>query len=195
MENLLALDLIRGTHLLFMAAGLGPALYFDLRTVHRIAHPIDRADIDELNRIHKVISFACVGLWATGALLIWFRTGFQLSEFSPKLWNKIVVVSVLTVNAVVLSRAVIPLLTRYEGSRMVDMPVRVLLPVAVCAGVSFACWMLALVLGSSQILKTAGWDVLTSVEILGTIVCVAGVVIGIFLLRAILHRKARTGSA
>lgn len=104
-------------------------------------------------------------------------------------------VSVLTINTVVLLLMVIPLLARHEGTRMVDLPVRLLLPMATCAGVSFAFWMLDLVLGSNQILRTAGWDVLSSVEIFGATFCIAGVVSGMFLLWAIMHRRVRAPSS
>lgn len=155
MSEPIFLDLIRGIHLLCFALGMGPAIYFDLRSLFRIALPFYPIDVEELHRIHKVVSLACLGLWASGMMLIWWRTNFDPAAFSPKLWAKLGVVTVLTVNAIYLSRCVMPSLANWTGSRLIDIPVRLLLPMTLCAGLSLSCWALALALGSSTVLKTA----------------------------------------
>lgn len=188
MQDILVLDLIRGVHLLCMVIGMGLSISYDLRSLQRIALPLAEADIEELHRIHQIVSIACIGLWLSGITLIWIRTGFELDAFSPKLWSKIGVVTLLTLNALILSRVMIPALSRYIGVRLVDLPIRQLLPMAICAGVSLSCWVLALTLGSSVILKTAGWDVLLLVLIEGAALCIGGALVVIFGLRIILRR-------
>ena len=120
MSSPLFIDLTLGVHLLFVVVGMGPALYFDLRSVHKMATPLTPADVEELHRIHAIVSAACIGLWITGACLIWVRTGFDLNAFSPKLWAKVIVVSTLTLNAGVLSIYVVPEIAKNVGSRLVD---------------------------------------------------------------------------
>lgn len=156
----LLLDFVRGPHLLSVIIGMGAALYLDLRTLHKISHPLSAHDLDEVRRIHAVVTMAFVVIWASGVTLIWFRTGFALEQFSPKLWCKLIVVTTLTANAVVLATSVLPALARHEGTALADLPRRVLMPMSIVAGVSVASWILALMLGFSKVLKTSGWDVL-----------------------------------
>lgn len=189
MDNNLALDLLRGAHLLFIAVGMGAAMYFDLRSLHRISAPTLQADLDELNRIHLVVTMACAGLWASGIALIWVRTGFDLATFSPKLWSKLIVVTTLMLNALVLARFVIPALNRHLGVRLIDLPLRLLVPMTLCAGLSLSCWLLALALGSSSVLKLSGWDVLVPVLLGGTAFCIGGVLVVLLVARRVLRHK------
>jgi hypothetical protein len=188
MINPIVIDVIRGAHLVFLALGLGPALYFDLRSMLRITRPMWPTDFSELHNIHRIVSLACVGLWITGVALIGIRTGFDLDRFSPKLIGKIIIVTVLTLNALLLARYVIPTLTRHQGYRLIDLPVRLLLPMTLSAGASLSCWLLALALGSSVVLKTADWPLLIPVLLGGAFACLSGVTAIMFTLRAIVQR-------
>ena len=188
MDQALFLDLLRGAHLLCVVLGMGPAVYFDLRSLRRIAQPLSQVDIAELHRIHTVVSLACVGLWLSGAALIWVRTGYDLEAFSPKLWCKIIVVTALTVNSVVLNIFAIPALARNVGERLIDVPARTLMAMMLCAGLSLACWLLALALGASSILKVAQWDVLLVVMSAVMAISICGVFAITFGARAILRR-------
>ncbi|MGJ8547730.1 MAG: hypothetical protein ACSHWZ_19990 [Sulfitobacter sp.] len=187
MDDPILIDLIRYAHLLFLVLGMGPALYYDLRSLHRIRQPVSQNDLDELRRIHSIVSIACVGLWLSGAALIWVRTQFDISEFTPKLWSKAVVVSTLTVNAIVLSIFVIPALDRIKGSRVVAIPLGRLVGMNFCAGVSLSCWMLALILGSSSVLKTAGWDLLLPVLFGVFAACISGVMAIVLWMRSVVY--------
>lgn len=187
MSDLLYLDFIRGVHLMCIVVGMGSALYFDLRSMHRIVQPMQQTDLDELHRIHSIVSLACVGLWVSGVLLIGIRTGFDLAAFSPKLWSKVLVVTALTLNALFLARFVIPALTRFKGMRLVDLPIPMLLPMTICAGISLSCWVLALVLGASQVLKTAQWDLLVPVLLGTSALCIGGALMVMFGARAVLR--------
>lgn len=187
MDDPILIDLIRCAHLLFLVLGMGPALYYDLRSLHRIRQPVSQNDLDELRRIHSIVSIACVGLWLSGAALIWVRTQFDISEFSPKLWSKTIVVSTLTVNAIVLSIVVIPALEGIKGSRVVAIPLGRLVGMNLCAGVSLSCWMLALLLGSSSVLRTAGWDLLLPVLLGVSAACICGVMAVVLWMRSVVH--------
>jgi hypothetical protein len=190
LENTIVLDLIRGAHLVFLALGMGPALYFDLRSLLRIKQPLAQTDINELHRIHTVVTLACVGLWLTGVTLVWWRTNFDLAVFSPKLWAKLGVVTLLSVNAMVLNIFVIPTLTRYIGDRLVDIPLRTLMPMALCAGISLSCWLAALALGSSFFLKTAPWIILTPILAGLAASCIGGVMAATLALRLTIRRRS-----
>jgi hypothetical protein len=180
----LIFDLLRGPHLLGVILGMGTAVYLDLRTLHRITQPYTSHDIAELHRVHVIVSIAFASLWATGLTLMWYRTGFDLNAFSPKLWAKILVVSTLTLNSFGLSTVIFPMLRRLDGGRIIDLPPQILLNMSLAAGVSMACWLLALSLGFSKVLKTSGWDVLVPFLAGGVIMCVGGTVAVMFTIRA-----------
>jgi hypothetical protein len=190
MNDPVLIDLIRYAHLLCLALGMGPALYYDLRSMHRIRKIISQNDLDELHRIHNIVSIACIGLWLSGAALIWVRTQFDFSEFSPKLWSKVVVVTILTANAMMLKFFVIPTLARFKGSRIVDIPLGRLVQITFCAGASLSCWILALALGSSSVLKTASWELLLPVLLGGTAACLCGVMGVMLAMRSVLRSNA-----
>jgi len=184
------LDPIRGPHLLAVVVGMGTALYSDLRTLHKISRPLSTHDLDEVRRIHFIVTLAFVGIWASGVGLIWYRTEFVLEVFSPKLWSKMIVVTVLTANAIVLAAFVLPSLKLYVGTPLITLPRRVLAPMSIVAGVSAACWVLALTLGFSKVLKTAPWDVLIPFLMTGFAVGIGGSVLMVFGLR-FFDRKAQ----
>lgn len=98
-------------------------------------------------------------MWVTGGVLIFLRTGFIWENFSPKLIAKIVVVSLLTINSLMINVYVMPKLKISIGTAPADMPLNARLPMSLVAGVSTCSWLLALALGSSAILKQSGANV------------------------------------
>ena len=82
------LDLVRGPHLLGVIIAMGAAIYYDLRSLHRIFQPLSATDIEEVRRIHIIVATGFTAIWMTGLGLLWIRTGFDVASFSPKLWCK-----------------------------------------------------------------------------------------------------------
>lgn len=193
MDNPFFVDIARLAHLLCLVLGMGPVLYFDLRSVQRIAQPMWPTDIAELNNIHRIVSLACLGLWISGATLIWIRTGFDFDTFSPKLWCKIGVVTVLTLNAIVLAVFVIPKLDQSVGLRLIDLPALSLLSMSICAGISLSCWILALSLGASSVLKVADWSLLLPLMFGTSALCIFGVLTLTFAARLLLRKSTPDG--
>jgi hypothetical protein len=193
MMNPIYLDLLRGLHLLCVVLGMGAAMYFDLRCLHKIARPLSENDVNELHRIHALVRIVGLGLWISGVTLIWLRTNFDLASFTPKLWCKVLVVIGLTANSLVLGFFVIPVFARYKGVRLIDVPVRLLLPMTICAGFSVTCWLLALALGSSRVLKAASWDLLLPFMLSGTVICMSSVLLMTFASRYLLRRSGGSG--
>ncbi|MEP3678283.1 MAG: hypothetical protein ABJN21_05245 [Paracoccaceae bacterium] len=116
---------------------------------------------DALQSHHMIIT-ALLGLWVTGLTLIYLRTGFDLGEFAPKVFMKLVVVSLLSVNAVVISTYVLPVMDRFKDRPLLAIPLAYKLPMAVSAASSILCWFSALALGSMAFFKTQTWDSLAS---------------------------------
>lgn len=154
MPSELMIDAVRAGHLLAVAVGLGGAVIADLTLLRSAARPVSPALTERLRDLHGVIAAAVLAMWVTGLALIWVRTGFVLSEFSPKLIAKLVVVTILSLNAVALGSVFLPLLEEADGQRPLDLPSGSMALGAVVAAASTASWLLALALGASAVLKT-----------------------------------------
>ena len=63
------IDVVRGLHLLFLALGMGSALYLEFRTLIGLNRVLQDHDICEMVRIHRIVAFAFAGLWLTGLYL------------------------------------------------------------------------------------------------------------------------------
>lgn len=186
----IAVDMLRALHLFNLVLGMGAALYLDYRSIATLKRTIQIQDLFEIQRIHTFVSFAFAGLWVTGLILVWVRTSFDFDQFSPKLWCKLILVSVMTVNAGFIGVRVLPTLEAYVGYRLIDIPLRHLFPLTVIASISFFCWVSALIVGSSNVLKTASWDTMTSVLAALYIPVILGGIIAVSLARASLSLQA-----
>lgn len=154
------IDFIRVFHLIFFALGMGAGIYLDVRMLGRINKPIAPEDIQESERIHQFVFAALVGLWVTGLVLIYVRTGFQLANFSAKLWVKIGVVTAMTLNALFIGRFVLPIFRQAVGKYLMSLPLRTLIAITLAASASLLFWISGVSLGASTALKTADWPVL-----------------------------------
>lgn len=154
------IDMLRAAHLVCFAAGLGTALYFDFRTLRTFGDFINLDEIENLMRLHTWIHGAVTGLWVTGVALIYVRTAFDLSAFTPKLWLKLVIMTGMAVNSGLIGYFVLPTLRDNLGRTMATLPGAKLVIAAQIGIMSMFCWTSGLVLGSSVELKTAPWEVL-----------------------------------
>ncbi|MCV6585367.1 MAG: hypothetical protein OIF47_07515 [Marinibacterium sp.] len=154
MTSLILTDAARYAHGLAVAVGLGAAFAIDLAVLRALGAPITDALVARLADAHRVILGAVIAMWVTGLVMIGIRTGFDPDAMSPKLLAKLVTVVILTLNAVVLGRVVVPLLARSVGQRALDLPVRAIWLGCVSGAVSTASWLFAFALGVSAALKT-----------------------------------------
>ena len=152
-------DVIRYTHLLAIIVGLGASFIADATVFRHLKAPLSAEFLSNLHWLHCIVNLALWGMWISGAVLIYLRTGFVLDNFSPKLIAKVVVVSVLTLNSLLISRYAMPKLALKTREAPLDFSKRLKLPLAMIAGFSTTSWLLALALGSSAVLKQSGAEV------------------------------------
>ncbi len=160
-------DAARATHLLGLALGFGVAILADLCAARSLFRPLDDRDFETLHQYHRTVALGLMLFWASGLVLLWLRTGFQLENFSPKLMAKLGVVSLLTVNAYLIGRIGLPTMIAWQGFRYGALPLAHRLRLAALAGMSGAGWISALALGVFSAMKTFEWEVLS--EIIGVI--------------------------
>lgn len=178
MELTLINDAARAVHLLGLALGFGVAIVADLSAARTLVRPLSWTEIETLERYHRMVAVGLALFWASGLVLLWLRTGFVLEEFSPKLWAKLGVVMLLTVNAVLIGKVGLPAMVRWQGMRFGALPMMLRLRLGALAGMSGAGWISALSLGVFSNLKTMDWPVLS--ELIGLIYLV-GLIGAIFL--------------
>ncbi len=132
-----------------------------------------RINVKLLHKSSQVVALALLGLYVTGAGIIWVDTHFDLAVLmaKPKILAKLSVVAMLTLNGVLLHARVLPLLTRsYTRSREAN---RVAGLATKAGAVSAASWGFALFLGVAKpltpILGYAGFMTLFAAAVLGAL--------------------------
>jgi hypothetical protein len=189
-------DLIRFTHLVSLAAGMGSGIYFDLHALRRINKPFTRDDIAHFHMVHKVVFVSLLGLWLSGLFLIYIRTGFILSEFTPKLWFKIIIVNILTANAISIGLTVLPRINRSVGlCALTELPLGTILSMTTTTALSMFCWSSCLMLGVSVVLKTASWTILSTFFVLILVIIIFGASFMILIIRDVMRSQDLNGRA
>ena len=163
MDSVLILDAARAGHMVGLAAGLGLALCADLLALRSVVKPVTDADVWIMWRLHRIILVGLAILWGSGLYLLQARTGWDPAAFSPKLVTKLAIVSVLTINAIVIGFYALPQFARNRGRRFGEFEPRTRLRLSVIAGVSLSCWMSALGLGVFSQLKPMSFGSLQAV--------------------------------
>ena len=154
-------DLARCLHLIGLALGLGVGLFADLRFLRFLFQPFGESDLALFENVHRTVGWALLLLWISGLWLLALRTGFQPQAFTPKLFAKLAVVSILTVNALLMARLALPVLDRMVGWHMGDMPFFDRLRLTVVGALSAASWVAALCLGVFAAFRSMSAEQLT----------------------------------
>ncbi len=159
MDSQVFIDAARYAHIIAVAIGFGAAFLADYHVVSRLGRPIDDHLTTTLQLCHSVIWAMVFGMWATGFVLVYIRTGFDPVNFTPKLICKIITVTILTANAMLISKIAVPLVEENRGRSLMWLPLKSKLCLAGIGAISSASWMLALAMGSSKVLAASGWIV------------------------------------
>ena len=163
LENVFLLDAARAGHMLGLATGLGLALCADVMALKSIFSEISRRDVWILRWLHRLILAGLALLWVSGLTLLHLRTGWEAANFSPKLITKLAIVSLLSVNALIIGLYALPCYAANRGRKFGQIALGPRLRLAAIAGVSLSCWMSALALGVFSQLKQMGFAGLEAV--------------------------------
>jgi len=163
MDLMLINDAARAVHLLGLALGFGVAIMADLSAARMLIRPLDGREIDLLHAYHRTVAIGLTLFWASGLVLLWLRTGFQPENFSPKLMAKLGIVTLLTVNAVMIGRIGLPALDKWFGCRFGAIPLGERARLSALAGLSSAGWISALVLGVFSTMRTMNYETLSGI--------------------------------
>jgi hypothetical protein len=153
MYILSVLTLLKITHLIGLIMGLGGAILADTTIFTRgVIRPVSAYTVHQAKFLSHVVSFGLVILWLSGGALIWVNT-LAHPEYltNQKLWAKMVIVVMLTINGVLVHKLVLPMLEKSLGNRLFDhVDTKRVLGMTFLGSVSFVSWTVPFVLGKAS---------------------------------------------
>ncbi len=147
------LTLIKIAHLMGLVMGLGGALLLDFTILTRgIIKPVSHYTIHQLHLLSRAVSLGLIVLWVTGIALIWLNWQIKPDYIeNPKLWAKIIIVMILTLNGILIHAAVMPHLEKRLGHRLFDgKPNSQIMMFTFVASLSAVSWFTPFVLGKAS---------------------------------------------
>lgn len=163
MDSVFLLDAARGAHLMGLAVGFGLALCADILALKFVFRPIEQRDVWLMRLMLRIILAGLAVLWAPGLYILFIRTGLDPAQFSPKLIAKLIVVTLLSINALIIGVYALPCFEKKVGHRFGEFDPAALLKLSGIAGLSLSCWLSALALGVFSQLKPLPFDSLQAV--------------------------------
>jgi hypothetical protein len=140
-------------HVLAVTLGGGGALMLDLHLLrHMRGQRLRIADVALVEFLGHFVKAGVIGLWATGILIMCAAPDGPTSVFAiPKVQAKLVIVVVLTLNALFIETLAIPLIRRNVGRRLFDgVDARRRAQLIAFGVVSGLSWMTPFVLGLTK---------------------------------------------
>ena len=145
-------------HVVALAIGLGGAVLADWIVLSQLTfRTVTPASAGRLVDLSRAVMVGLLLLWITGAALIAYQmqTAPQQLLTNQKVWAKIGIVAILTVNALLLHGIALPQVARRVGQPLFETSWRVLAPATFFAAVSATSWIFAAYLGVARELNHA----------------------------------------
>ena len=140
-------------HLIGLALGLGAATLLDLLVARMlVAGKIAPSQPAFIEFAAAVVTAGLALLWLSGLGLLAYYSAFDLTALqNPKVWAKVAIVAVLTLNGLFIHAAVLPLIRRQAGRGLFDGISEVRKSLLLTAGaVSITSWFVPVFLAVSR---------------------------------------------
>lgn len=140
-------------HLIGLALGLGTATLLDLLILRALVRGrIASADLGVVRFAAAVVTAGLALLWLSGLGLLACFSAFDLQALqNPKLWVKILVVALLSLNGLAIHAQLLPLIHRQSGRGLFDGVSRIKTSLVLASGaVSITSWYVPLLLGIAK---------------------------------------------
>lgn len=141
------------SHILALALGLGSALLADWIVLRKLAFKtVSQKAAGQLIDLSHAVCAGLVLIWITGALLVTDNAlNTPASVVNQKLWAKLVIVTALTLNAVLLHRIVMPMVKRRVGQPLFETAFdRLAMASTLLGAVSVVSWVFSAYLGVAR---------------------------------------------
>ena len=146
-------SLLRLLHFLGLALGLGTATFLDLMILrYMLRGRIRKQQLSIFTFGSHAVTAGLIVLWISGGGFLWLYSVANPDMLAnPKIWAKVAVVWVLTLNAVYLHLFVLPILRRQAGrSLLEELPPRDRSMMVVGGVVSFVSWYFPLAIAAQS---------------------------------------------
>ena len=165
-------------HVFGLALGLGAALFMDLWIVSRLYHAsFSRNDLTLLDFGSRLVTLGLALLWVSGLGFLLFYYAYAPGALSnQKIWGKMAVVTLLSLNGVLIHRMLLPWLAARTGRPLLDgADLRTASLMIGTAAISVSGWLFAASLGLIKAFNfafTTGEFIFGYLVILATLFCV-----------------------
>lgn len=152
-------------HLTGLMLGMGCAMFLDIYMLRRLyTHRLEQNDVRLLQFGSSVVMLGLVLLWISGlGFLLDYAAAATEKLSNPKIWSKMSIVVVLTINGMMLHGIVFPRFAARIGRRAFDeaQTSRDSMLFLVSGLVSSVSWVAAFVLGAvKELNNVVSWDVI-----------------------------------
>ena len=147
MSILTALKLI---HLVGLMMGFGGAILADMLILKRaILAPIEKHTIESVQHLSHIVLAGLGLLWVSGAALVYVRyTADPAFLMNEKVWAKVIIVAILTINGFAVHNIALSYLKSRKGRQMFNPSLpRHMIGLTFVAAVSSVSWFVPFVLG------------------------------------------------
>ncbi len=137
-------------HILGTAIGLGATIFLDIYFVRRLYHrAIDSPSIELLKFGSNLVSLGLVMLWISGlGFLLHYLTFAPDSLANPKIWAKVSIVVLLTINGIILHKYVFNFINQSKGKPLLEeLNLNKAMIFLFPGAISATCWFFSVVLG------------------------------------------------
>jgi len=142
-------------HLLGLVLGIGGLVVGDV-LIFRIlkTDKVSKGEVDALNFVGRFVTTGLALLWLSGiGFLLFYAVFSQETLGNPKIWAKVLIVSVLTLNGFFIHRFILPQLQSNIGKALFSGQNSLADLLIVPGAVSVVCWGIAFVMGAAPALN------------------------------------------
>ncbi len=160
------LTIVKILHLIGLVMGFGGAVLLDGTILTRgVIRPVSHYTIHQAHLLSRILTWGLALLWTTGIGLIWLNL-LEKPEYltNPKLWAKISIVVLLSLNGVLIHQKVLPVLKQKLGQRLFNKTSsKQIAGLTLLGSISFVSWTTPFVLGNASELNyiTPLWVILS----------------------------------
>jgi hypothetical protein len=147
------LNIAKLLHLTGLILGLGGAMLADFTALSRgVIRPVSNYTIHQVEFLSKLLLVGLALLWLSGGAIIWLNT-LANPEYitNQKLWAKLVIVCVLTLNGLAVHRIILPHLKNSLGNRLFDgVSINDVAMMTLIGSFSFVSWTMPMILAKAS---------------------------------------------
>ncbi len=145
------LEILRIIHILGISIGLGGAIVADLLGLRLLLCARPRPIEGALRQIHHTVLMGLVLIWASGLAIAYLKV--PLDAVPDKVYLKLAVVSLLTLNGFFIGRYLIPLAEKRAKPLLATFTISEVCTSALFMSISISCWFAALFVSKSSDLQ------------------------------------------